>query len=193
MDSPSKLISPELVLIDDALKEPARRLLPEPGDCLAPRPPEPSPPGRVRTAVASRPSISVMVAALLAAGLIGTPARDWLPFGKATGPAQPAAGSANLSLPSTSGGPAATPTVLELRWREARNAAFYDLVVLRTGSRAVRLRVTGNRVRSAAVIERAGSRLAPGSYMWYVLPGFEDGGRTRLGDVLAIGLLSVPP
>lgn len=191
MDPPSKVISPELVLVDDALKESVRRLLPEPGNCLEPRPAEPRPPGRVRTAVASRPSLPVVVAALLVAGLIGTPARDWLPFGKAAGPAQPAARSANLSLPSASGGPAAAPTVLELRWREARDAAFYDLVLLRTGVPVVRLRVTSNRVRPAVVIQRAGSRLTPGSYTWYVRPAFEDGGRTRLGDVLAIGLLSV--
>lgn len=193
MDPPSKLISPELVLVDAALRESALRLLPEPGDCLAPRPPEPRPRGRVQTAVSSRPSVLIVVAALLVAGLIGTPARDWLPFGKAAGPPQPAAGSANPLLPSTSGGQSAAHTVLGLRWREARGAAFYDLVLLRGGGRIVRLRLTGNRVRPAAVIQRAGSRLVPGSYFWYVLPAFEDGGRVRLGDVLAIGLLSVPP
>ena len=143
--------------------------------------------------MASRPSVLVVVAALLVAGLIGTPARDWLPFGNASGPAQPAAGPANLSRPSTRGGPAAAPTVLELRWREARDATYYDLVLLRNGTRVVRLQVTGNRVRAAAVIQKAGSRLAPGNYTWYVQPAFGNDGRTRLGDVLAIGLLSVPP
>jgi hypothetical protein len=71
-----ELITPELALIDPELAERARRLLPMPRDCLAPRPwpmPRPEVRPQVESRLRRRPSLLVVVSALCLAALVGTP------------------------------------------------------------------------------------------------------------------------
>jgi len=77
-----EFLSPELALVDERLAERARRLLPEPGDCLAlvPRPaPTPVVSAPRRRPRQARPSEVVVVAAVLASSLLGSPVVDLFP------------------------------------------------------------------------------------------------------------------
>lgn len=194
------LISPELVLVDDTLAEAARRVLPSPGDCLAPcvrcaEPVADLPPridqGRPRRALParaepdgrSRPSLVLIVAALLVAGIVGSPAVDLVRRHPSNGP-------------HLLGGPEATSAAglrgsratSDLSWQPVPGAVAYELVV-RDGTRTVlQLRPVSTHV--SLPLDTAGMALAAGLYAWSVAPLLHARG-ARVGPVSASGVLRI--
>lgn len=197
--------SPELILVDPELALAARRLLDDPGDCLArrfwpgattgpARRPEPATStvlahGERHLPRAERPlpSFLAVLGALLTALVVGSPLLDLLPadverpsFAR-TGERGPAAGTETES-------DASKP--VRLQWREVRGADFYDVVLWREGRRVTDLWPKTN----AVAIENTGdgaTALGPGTYQWFVFPAFNEDGSTRFGASVARGKFRV--
>ena len=189
-------VSPELALVDPELAAAARRLLRGPGDCLIRRPREdriavtpPVPAGR------HRPSALAVVATLVVALVVGSPAVDLIPRSSA-GPTfadEPASpGVETTPVRPATAGPAVAPAT-ELRWPLVAGADFYDVVLWRDGARVLDAWPRTNRlvVTSGGALEAR--RLAPGRYLWFVYAGFDGKTAPRFGPLLAHGELEVMP
>ena len=188
-------MSPELALVDADLARSARRLLPDPGDCLAARQqmaltavtPAPRPPPE-----RARPSGIVVLATLFVAAIIGSPAVDLLPHDSSAGP--------TLGVPapvvgvSVNPSRSVRPTGPQLRWRSVPNAILYNLVLWRDGSRVLSIFPAANHTnvpaRSRVGRERA---LRAGRYLWFVYPAYGGAGRLRFGNVIATGTVQIAP
>lgn len=189
------VLSPELALVDPQLAAAARRLLREPDDCLI-RPPRedpiaarlPAPPTR------RRPSALVVLATLVVAVIVGSPAVDLIPRSSA-GPSF-AESSPTVVEPvreQRSGDSRGIARATELRWPRVAGADFYDLVLWRDGERVLDVWPRTNRLVVPAGGALATRTLAPGRYLWFVYAGFDGKTAPRFGGLLAHGALDVRP
>lgn len=187
--------SPELALVDPELAAAARRLLRRPGDCLAPRPragpvaAQPPVPAARR-----RPSVLAVLATLVVAVIVGSPAVDLIPRSSA-GPSfsEP---SPTVVDPAREQPSADSPRIAgatELRWPSVAGADFYDVVVWRDGERVLDVwpRTNSLVVPAGGALETR--TLAPGRYLWFVYAGFDGKTAPRFGELLAHGELDVTP
>jgi len=188
------VISPELALIDETLAEAARRWLPPPSDCLAPRTPtetpspasslQEAPPGLGRRR--ARPSLVVVVATLLVAGIVASPAIDLVRTGSSDG-ARALAGPDATAAGLRRDGEATT-----LSWKALPGAVAYRLVVRDRQGVVLMLRPIASHVALSLDAGDGSKALAAGAYRWTVAPIMRNGsGSLRIGSVSQSGVLVI--
>jgi hypothetical protein len=189
------VLSPELALVDPELAAAARRLLRGPGDCLAGRAREgpvaaqsPVPSGR------RRPSALAVLATLVVAVIVGSPAVDLIPRSSA-GPsfAEPSPTVVEPVREQRSADSQGIARATELRWPLVAGADFYDVVLWRDGKRVLDVWPRTNRLVVPAGGALEARTLAPGRYLWFVYAGFDGKTAPRFGALLAHGELDVMP
>jgi hypothetical protein len=189
------VLSPELALVDPELAAAARRLLRGPGDCLAGRAREgpvaaqsPVPSGR------RRPSALAVLATLVVAVIVGSPAVDLIPRSSA-GPsfAEPSPTVVEPVREQRSADSQGIARATELRWPLVAGADFYDVVLWRDGKRVLDVWPRTNRLVVPAGGALEARTLAPGRYLWFVYAGFDGKTAPRFGALLAHGELDVTP
>lgn len=245
------LVSPELALVDPVLQAEARRLLPDPPDCLAPRsraPAEHAPavpravaslalsvscgaatvpvtgrhgsgnsafgwPAHVaarlpvpvesawqhdapapRRAEPARPSLLGVLAVLLVALVVGSPALELIPGGSddpSFATTDERVGAPTPSTPQESPAAAEAPVSAVLRWPSVDGADLYDVVLWRAGRRYMDVWPHTNSLEVRGNALPDGRTLEPGRYQWFVFAGFVEGGTTRFGRSLANGELRI--
>ncbi len=92
---------------------------------------------------------------------------------------------------ATAGTSAATSNAW-IGWQRARRASFYNVVLTGNGKR-VNVWPSTNTLSlgAAGSSSRATARVAPGTYSWFVYPGFRENGAVRYGPLLAHGTVRV--
>lgn len=187
------VLSPELALVDPELAAAARRLLRGPGDCLTRRPREDPVPAQAPVrSVRRRPSATAMVATLIVALVVGSPAVDLIPRSSA-GPsfAEPSRTVVGQVGEQQSAGSPGFARATELRWPPVAGADFYDVVLWRDGKRVLDVWPRTNRLVVPAGGALEARTLAPGRYLWFVYAGFDGKTAPRFGALLAHGELDV--
>jgi len=198
-------ISPELALVDGPLADAARRLLPPPGNCLAPRPrpfvastprgPEldpaaPSltePTSSVRVSRA-RPSLIIVVAVLLVAGVVGSPGMELVRSSSSSGALVSVGPRATSSAQLRSRG----GTMAHLSWTPVSGALSYELELRENRRLVLLLRPLASHVAIPLGTPTGGQSLASGSYGWTVSPVLRNRGGLRVGRPSSHGTLRVP-
>jgi hypothetical protein len=181
-------ISPELALVDDALRtasasaRPARwepRRLPRPAASFAAARTD-----APRDRVPQRGVVPLAVGALLVAWAALFPLH---PAG-GDAPREPraavAASSPERSIRSTRPAPRERRS-LELGWRASTGAVFYNVILWRDGKRVLDL------WPRRPELSLAGRRLTPGTYRWFVYPALADGRGRRYGSLVASGIVKI--
>jgi hypothetical protein len=84
-----------------------------------------------------------------------------------------------------------------LRWTPVRYATFYDVVLMRGNSRVLDFWPRKAELTLTTLRRRGGSQLRAGQYQWFVYPGFgrrrpRVSGPTIYGKLVAQGVLTVP-
>lgn len=187
-------MTPDLALVDPDLAAALRALLPDSGDCLAPRPRALPVAGPSEVAWKDerrsapdhrrlRRSVATAGAWLLLGGIVASPLLAFLP---------PASAPIILDTPESHASPKETVdgsiTGLTIRWRDVSGAVLYNVILTRGSKRFDRWTLQPH-IR----IEESKTRGMPAlRYAWFVYPGFKSNvGRLRYGGVVAHGGIKV--
>jgi hypothetical protein len=197
-------ITPELALVDPELAAAARLALPQPGDCLAPRPFE----TLARTsdrhvlelgqrsgtrAVRRRWSSSVGagLAWAILAGVIGSSLLAFIPQSESARPTIEPVGGGGMAGNSDPSGPRSSE-VATIQWPLSPRAVGYSVVLVRGSERrsfwAPRNTLGFAEKAHALTIKE----LAAGSYEWSAYPIFRQQRRVSFGRLVGAGIIRVP-
>ena len=200
-------LTPELALVDPALRAHALALLPDPPDTLA-HVPRVQRAGRAETIATDgqrrqrwrRPSLVSTAAWLVIVTVVGSPIIDFAPRIGSASPtlgdsAGQVAGDATPSRRAPLTGDA-KKTVdrlrVRLRWQAAPSADLYNVIFLSNARRVKDMWVTKNTIvvgPSGAV--NVGFGLPLGRYSWYVFPGYREGGQVTFGALAGAGTVEI--
>jgi hypothetical protein len=184
-DTMREPISPELALVDDALR--MANASAGPASWESRRPPRPAASFAARTdaprgRVPERGLLPLAVGALLVAWSALAPLQ---PAG-GDAPSDPRAAVASAPERSTRSTPVPLERrSLELGWQASRGAVFYNVILWRDGKRVLDL------WPRRPELSLAGRRLTPGTYRWFVYPALADARGRRYGSLVASGIVKI--